>query len=170
MAELSPKAARLLARHLHRVERALRRGGADAADAELATAATQEQVHALLDGVAGPVDGAAMQGVLDQIEPPEGWAAEIGTPVGRWLGILALMLTLVAMALLMFAGVFANLIGGDGGEISFTIALYGFVPALILGILGRHHPAGRVARLISGLFVGWFVLVFVVLVVASALT
>lgn len=169
MAELSKQADRLLRGHLRRVSRALRRGGADAAGADLAVAATEEQVHALLEGVAAPVDGPAMQTVLDQIEPPEGWAEEAGTPVGRWLGVSALALTLFTLAALMFTSVFSHEIGGDGGQISYTIALYGFVPALILGVLGRHHPAGRVARLISGLFVGWFALVLVVFSIAAAL-
>lgn len=162
MAELTPGAARLLTRHLKQVRRAIGRSGADADAVELAVSAIEEQVHALFEGQGAPVEGPAMKEVLSGLEPPDGWAREAGRDPDRGLAVLALIATFVTLAVLTLAGVFSHVIGGDGGQISATIGLFGFVPAFVLGVIARAHPAGRAALIVSGLFVAVFLIAWAV--------
>lgn len=160
MAELSTQAEKLLSRHLKRVGRELRRVGIAPDEAKMAVAATEEQAHAVLDATAtpGPASAAQMQAVLDGLDAPEGWADAAGHVPGRGLALTALVVTFVTLALLALAGVFSHMLGGDGGATWATIGLFGFLPAMILGILARRQPAGRAAVLVSGFFVGLFLL------------
>lgn len=161
MAELDRRAARLLSKHLSRIRRTLRRSGVPSEEIEMALAGTEEQIHAILETAqsAQPVTKERMIDVLAQIETPDGWASETGFVRGKGMALLALIITLLTLAVLMAAGVFSEAIGGDGGAIAATIGLFGFVPAIILGFFARQHLAGRAALVLSGLFVGLFILI-----------
>lgn len=161
MAELDRRAARLLANHLARVRRTLRRSSASSEEIEMAIAGTEEHIHAVLENEqsASPVTKDRMADVLSEMETPEGWANETGFIQGKGMAFLALTVTLLTLATLMLAGVVSAAIGGDGGAIAATIGTFGFVPAIILGFFTRQHLAGRAAFVLSGLFVGTFILI-----------
>ncbi|MEL6643783.1 MAG: hypothetical protein AAFQ79_07605 [Pseudomonadota bacterium] len=161
MAELDRGAARLLEKHLGRVRRTLKRGGTPSEEIDMALAGTEEQVHAILDAgqPASPIRKDRMREVLAEMETPEGWASETGFVRGKGMAVLALGVTLLTLIILMAAGVFSDMIGGDGGAIMATIGVFGFVPAIVLGLFARQHLAGRAALVLSGLFVGMFVLI-----------
>lgn len=161
MAELDRRAARLLTRHLSRVRRTLERSGAAPEEIDMALAGTEEQIHATLEAVQcpQPVTRERMIAVLAELETPEDWANETGFVQGKGMAFLALAVTLLTLAALMVAGVFSEALGGDGGAITATIGVFGFVPAMVLGVFSRQHLGGRAALVLSGLFVGLFVLI-----------
>lgn len=162
MVSKTPKAEKLLNRHLQKLRQTLAANGQDTEGQEIVLSACREQIEEMLSEY-DTVDATQMAAMLDGLEPVAAWSNSLPgreTPGGRQ----ALQVSLAVVAGLIFSGVLGAIEGVDGGMIMSVIALFGLPTSLWLGWKARHNPAGRAALTISTISLAVLFLAIVVTV------